>query len=128
KTRLTQEGVIAGFTEPRGGRGHFGTLVLGVFEGDELVYIGHAGGGFGAKDLQDIRERLEPLIRKECPFKVEPKTNTPATWVRPELVCEVALSGWTEDAVMRHPVFLRLREDKAARDVVREGDGEGATP
>lgn len=120
KTRLTQEGVIAGFTEPRGGRGHFGTLVLGVFEGDDLVYIGHAGGGFGAKDLRDIRERLEPLIRKECPFKVEPKTNTPATWVRPELVCEVALSGWTEDAVMRQPVFLRLREDKAAGEVIRE--------
>ena len=128
KTRLTQEGVIAGFTEPRGGRKHFGALVLGVFQGDELIYIGHSGGGFGAKDLQEIRAKLDPLIRKECPFKVRPETNTPATWVKPELVCEISLSGWTDDAVMRHPVFLRLREDKAAREVVRDSGGEGGDP
>ena len=126
KTQLTQEGVIAGFTEPRGGRKYFGSLVLGVFHGDELVYIGHSGGGFGAKNLREIREKLDPLIRKECPFTVEPKTNTPATWVKPELVCEVALSGWTEDAIMRQPVFLRLRKDKTAREVVRDSGGEGA--
>ena len=125
KTRPTQEGVIAGFTAPRGGRRHFGTLVLGAFEGDELVYIGHAGGGFTAKELQEIRQRLEPLIRKECPFKVEPKTNAPTTWVRPELVCEVALAGWTGDGIMRQPVFLRLREDKDAGEVVRDRAGEG---
>ena len=121
KTRLTQEGVIAGFTEPRGGRRHFGSLVLGAFQGDELIYIGHSGGGFGAKDLREIRERLDPLIRKECPFRLPPKTTTPATWVKPELVCEIALSGWTGDGIMRHPVFLRLREDKAAGDVARDG-------
>lgn len=125
KTQLTQEGVIAGFTEPRGGRKHFGTLVLGVFQGDELIYIGHSGGGFGAKDLQEIRAKLDPLIRKECPFKVRPETNAPVTWVKPELVCEISLSGWTEDAVMRHPVFLRLREDKTAREVVRNSGIEG---
>jgi bifunctional non-homologous end joining protein LigD len=51
---------------------------------------------------------------------MEPETNAPVTWVKPELVCEVGLSGWTEDDVMRQPVFLRLREDKAAREVVRE--------
>ena len=126
KTRLTQEAVIAGFTEPRGTRKHFGTLVLGVFKGDELHYIGHAGGGFGAQDLKELRAILDPLIRTECPFAVEPETNTPATWVKPELVCEVGLTGWTEDNVMRHPVFLRLREDKAAGDVVRDSGGEGA--
>lgn len=125
KTRLTQEGVIAGFTEPRGGRRYFGALVLGVFQGDDLIYIGHSGGGFGAKDLQEIRAKLAPLIQEECPFKVRPETNTPATWVKPELVCEISLSGWTEDAVMRHPVFLRLREDKAAREVVRDSGSEG---
>jgi bifunctional non-homologous end joining protein LigD len=119
KTQLTQEGVIAGFTEPRGGRRYFGSLVLGVYQGDELIYIGHSGGGFGAKDLQEIREKLDPLIQKECPFKVEPKTNTPATWVKPELVCEVVFHGWTDEEIMRQPVFLRLREDKAAREVDR---------
>jgi bifunctional non-homologous end joining protein LigD len=128
KTQLTQEAVIAGFTEPGGGRKYFGALVLGVYEGDELMYIGHVGGGFTANHLKDIREKLEPLIQKECPFTVQPETNAPVTWVKPELVCEVALSGWTEDAAMRHPVFLRLREDKAAREVVREkplGSGGG---
>jgi bifunctional non-homologous end joining protein LigD len=120
KTRLTQEGVIAGFTEAGGGREHFGALVLGVFEGNELTYIGHVGGGFSVKDLRDIREAMDPLVQKECPFAKEPETNAPTTWVRPELVCEVALSGWTGDDVMRQPVFLRLREDKAAREVVRE--------
>jgi bifunctional non-homologous end joining protein LigD len=125
KTRLTQECVIAGFTRPRGGRRHFGTLVLGVYDGGELVCVGHAGGGFTGKELQEIRERLEPLIQKDCPFGAAPKTNAPVTWVKPELVCEVALSGWTEDAVMRHPVFLRLREDKAAGEVVRDSGGEG---
>jgi bifunctional non-homologous end joining protein LigD len=120
KTTRTQEGVIAGFTAPRGGRRHFGTLVLGVYEGEELVCIGHSGGGFGAEELRMIRERLHLLIQEECPFRVVPKTNTPATWVRPELVCEVAFSGWTGEGFLRHPVFRRLRDDKVAREVVRE--------
>jgi bifunctional non-homologous end joining protein LigD len=120
KTRLTQEGVIAGFTEPGGSRKHFGSLVLGAYEGDKLIPIGSAGSGFTAKDLQSIREQLDPLVQKECPFTVQPETNAPVTWVRPELVCEVGLTGWTEDGSMRQPVFLRLREDKPSRDVVRE--------
>ncbi len=120
KTHRTQEAVIAGFTEPGGGRRYIGALVLGAFEGDELVFIGHVGTGFGEKDLRDIREQLEPLIMKACPFTVKPEVNAPVTWVKPELVCEVEFSGWTEDNSMRHPVFLRLREDKAAREAVRE--------
>ena len=116
KTHLTQEGVIAGFTEPKGSRKSFGALVLGVFKGDELIFIGHTGGGFTAETLREIREKLDPLIRKKCPFKVEPKTNTPVTWVKPELVCEVVFRGWTDEGIMRQPVFLRLREDKAARE------------
>ena len=124
KTQLTQEGVIAGFTEPRGGRKYFGSLVLGVYAGDELIYIGHSGGGFGAANLKEIHARLQPLIQPECPFKVEPPAATPVTWVRPELVCEVTFAGWTEDGLMRHPVFSRLREDKSAREVGRETPGE----
>jgi bifunctional non-homologous end joining protein LigD len=133
KAQLTQEAVIAGFTEPGGGRKYFGALVLGVYEGDELMCIGHVGGGFTANHLRDIHERLEPLTQKECPFTVKSRSPTQrdvrgTTWVKPELVCEVAFSGWTEEGVMRHPVFLRLREDKAAREVVLEkplGSGEG---
>jgi bifunctional non-homologous end joining protein LigD len=120
KTRLTQEGVIAGFTEPKGSRKNFGTLVLGVFEAGELMFIGHAGGGFSAQALREIRDKLNPLIRKKCPFTMEPKTNAPATWTKPELICEVTFHGWTAEGIMRQPVFLRLREDKNARDVVKE--------
>jgi bifunctional non-homologous end joining protein LigD len=120
KTRLTQEGVIAGFTEPGGGRKHFGALVLGAYEGDALVPIGLVGSGFTAKELKDLRALMEPLIRNESPLSRKPETDATVTWVRPELVCEVSLSEWTEEGSMRHPVFLRMREDKAAGEVVRE--------
>jgi bifunctional non-homologous end joining protein LigD len=120
KTQLTQEGVIAGWTEPRGRRKYLGALILGVFKGDEFIYIGHTGAGFGAGILGEIREKLDSLVRKKSPFATEPKTNTPVTWVKPELVCEVVFHGWTDDGVMRQPTFLRLREDKTAHDVVRE--------
>jgi bifunctional non-homologous end joining protein LigD len=124
KTRLTQEGVIAGFTEPGGSRKYFGSLALGVFEGDKLVYIGQSGGGFSGKTLKEVHERLKPLTRKECPFNVEPETDTRITWVKPELVCEVAFQGWTDEGLMRQPVFLRMREDKTASEVAREKPGE----
>jgi bifunctional non-homologous end joining protein LigD len=120
KTLLTQEAVIAGFTEPGGSRKYFGSLVLGAYEGDELIYIGHSGGGFAAALLREISDMLKPMIQKECPFRAEPETNTAVTWVKPVLVCEVACQGWTDEGLMRQPVFLRLRKDKAAREVVRE--------
>ncbi|TAL23430.1 MAG: hypothetical protein EPN94_09465 [Nitrospirae bacterium] len=120
KTRLTQEGVIAGFTEPRKGRRYFGSLVLGVYEKKELIYIGHSGGGFTGKRLKELHDKLSSLIQKKCPFKVEPETNMPATWIKPRLVCEVAFHGWTDEGIMRQPVFLRLRDDKSAKEVVKE--------
>ena len=123
KTQLTQEGVIAGFTAPRGGRKHLGTLVLGVYEEGEFVCIGHAGGGFGKEQLAAIHARLEPLVQEECPFRAVPASSAPVTWVRPELVCEVAFHGWTSDGVMRQPVFRRIREDKVPTEVIRESGG-----
>jgi bifunctional non-homologous end joining protein LigD len=128
KTQLTQEGVIAGFTEPRGERRYFGSLVLGAFEGDRLVFIGHSGGGFTTKKLKVIREKMDTLIQGKCPFSVEPETNAPVTWLKPEMVCEVTFHGWTEEGLMRQPVFLRLREDKAAGEVVREKPGGEGDP
>jgi bifunctional non-homologous end joining protein LigD len=125
KTHLTQECVIAGFTKPRGSRRYFGSLVLGIYMGRELVYVGHSGGGFAMKALKEIRERLDLLARDKCPFREVPKGDTQVTWVRPEVVCEVLFRGWTDEGVMRQPVFLRLRDDKAAREVVREEPFEG---
>ncbi|MDD5711378.1 MAG: non-homologous end-joining DNA ligase [Smithellaceae bacterium] len=120
KSRLTQEGVIAGFTAPRGGRKLLGALVLGFYSDGDLIYIGHTGGGFSEKMLKEVRTKLDPLISKTSPFREAPKTNTAVTWVKPELVCEVTFQGWTEDGLMRQPVFLRLRDDLMARDVTRE--------
>ena len=120
KIRKQQEAIIGGFTRPKGSRKNLGSLVLGVFKGNELVYIGHSGGGFTENSLAEIRKKLEPLARKSSPFKIIPKTNTPATWVEPKLVCEVSFSEWTNDGIMRQPIFLGLREDKKAGEVVKE--------
>ena len=127
KTHLTEEGVIAGFTEPRGMRRHLGALVLGAYKNGELVFTGRMGGGFSGEKLAELRRKLDPLVRKTSPFKTVPETNTRVTWVKPELVVEVAFRGWTKEGLMRQPVFERFREDKAAEEVVlEEGDGRDA--
>jgi bifunctional non-homologous end joining protein LigD len=120
KTHQRQEAVIVGYTEPRGSRKQFGALVLGVYKDDELIYIGHTGGGFNDASLKELRKKLNPLIQKTSPFTVVPKTNMPVTWVKPTLVCEVKFTEWTKDGQMRHPIFLGLRIDKKAREVVKE--------
>lgn len=121
KTKLRQEAVIGGFTEPRGGRKHLGALILGVYDDDgKLVYIGHSGGGFTTSELAAMRARLEPLERTRCPFSDPPRTNAPVHWVAPRVVCEVAFQEWTADGMARHPIYVGLREDKPARDVRRE--------
>src|SRR5512140_1335436 len=78
KTGLRQEAVIGGFTAPRKTRKHLGALILGVYEGDRLVYVGHAGGGFNQASLKDVRDKLERLIQIESPFDEAPRhTNAP---------------------------------------------------
>ena len=120
KSRQRQEVVIGGFTAPRGSRVDLGALVLGVFEGGKLVYVGHAGGGFNDAGLADMRKRLERLIVSKSPFEKPPRTNAPVQWVEPKLVCEVEFQEWTEDGRLRQPIFIGLREDKPATDVRRE--------
>jgi bifunctional non-homologous end joining protein LigD len=120
KTRRRQEAVIGGFTAPRGRRVGLGALVLGVYDGDRLVYIGHTGGGLDARALGDLTARLTDLETAACPFATRPRTNAPVRWVEPRLVCEVAFQEWTADGRMRQPIFVGLREDKPAREVRRE--------
>ncbi len=120
KTHGRQEAVIGGFTEPRGSRKGLGALLLGVYDGKKLVYIGHTGGGLTAAGLGDLRARLDPLVRKKCPFATTPKPNAPVHWVKPSLVCEVSFQEWTDEGILRQPIFQGLREDKAARAVRRE--------
>ena len=120
KTHNRQEAVIGGFTEPRRSRQHLGAVVLGVFDGPDLVYIGHTGGGSDARQLADLRRRLDPLVQTTCPFQKRPKVNAPVRWVSPKLVCEVRFQEWTGDGRMRQPILLGLREDKPAHLVRRE--------
>jgi bifunctional non-homologous end joining protein LigD len=120
KTHYQQEALIGGFTKPRGSRKAFGALVLGVYENNELKYIGHTGGGFNEASLKEVKDKLTPFITKTSPFKIKPKTNTPVTWVEPKLICEVTFSEWTEEGSMRHPIFIGLREDKNPIEVNKE--------
>ncbi|WP_294326412.1 DNA ligase D [uncultured Chryseobacterium sp.] len=113
----TEEAIICGFTEPRGSRKSFGALILGKYVNQELIYCGHTGTGFNQTSLKELHKRLEKMMIKSSPFKVIPKTNTPVTWVKPELVCEIKYSEITKDGIFRHPVFMGVREDKEPEEV-----------
>ena len=114
-----QELVIGGFTAPKGSREELGALLLGYFADGKLRYAGKVGTGFDRVTLRDLAKRLGPLRRERSPF-VDEIRERDVTWVRPKLVCEVGFTEWTRDGRLRHPRFLGLREDKAAKDVVRE--------
>ena len=120
KTKKRQEAVICGFTQPKGSRDKFGSLVLGVYDEGELVYIGQAGTGFTDSRLKEIYSMLKPLVTNKSPFSQKIITNTPATWVTPKYICDVEFSEWTEEGLMRAPVFIGLREDKNIDDVIKE--------
>lgn len=120
KTARRQEVVIVGFTAPRRSRPCFGSLVLAVREGGTWRYAGHVGTGFSHATLRELYKRLLPLRADRSPFKERGKDEAATTWVKPKLVAEVKFTEWTAAGEMRHPVFLGLREDKRAEDVVRE--------
>ncbi|HEY1816049.1 MAG TPA: non-homologous end-joining DNA ligase [Kofleriaceae bacterium] len=118
-----QELVIAGYTDPDGGRTGLGALLVGYYAGTQLRYAGKVGTGFTLALLGELRDRLEPLERATSPFDPEPPrawTGPRRHWVEPRLVGEVAFSEWTADGRLRHPSFQGLRADKLATDVVRE--------
>lgn len=121
KTSLRQEVVIGGFTAPRGSRKKFGALLVGIYNDEnKLDYVGHVGGGFTDSLLEDVYHQLEPLIQKSSPFQKEPRPNSPVTWVKPKLVCEITFSEWTKENIMRHPVFQGLRMDKPPKNITKE--------
>lgn len=117
KFSQTEDVIICGFTAPRGSRKKFGALILGKYINDELIYCGHTGSGFNEKKLDDVFQLLEPLIIKKSPFEKIPKTNERATWVKPEIVCEIKYSEITKDGIFRHPVFVTIRRDKDAEEI-----------
>jgi bifunctional non-homologous end joining protein LigD len=120
KCHAEQELVVGGFTAPKGSRTDFGALLVGYNEDGALRYAGKVGTGFGHETLRELGARLRELEQDESPFSPFKPIPPGTHWVRPELVAQIAFSEWTRDGRLRHPRFLGLRDDKPARDVVRE--------
>ncbi len=139
KAEKTGDFVIVGFTEPKGNRSGLGALQLADYVNGALVYAGRAGTGFNDQLLRDLRKLFDPIIRKDAPChgpvvapnaeprpsEAIPETKTTA-WIEPRYVCEVRFREWTPDGVLRHPAFLRMREDKPPHECERQHWGETA--
>ncbi|OAQ38108.1 ATP-dependent DNA ligase [Pedobacter psychrophilus] len=114
----SEEAIICGYTKPTGSRKYFGALVLGMIdEKGQLKYIGNCGTGFNDDTLKSLYDDLNQRILVKKPLSEKVNQEKTVTWVRPELVCEVNYTEWTEDGHLRHPVFKGLREDKDADEV-----------
>ena len=121
KQQNSTEAVICGYTQPASARKYFGALVLGLYEGGVLTYMGNCGTGFTSQTLKDLYEQMQGLT-SEKPFAksagIHQQRNV--TWVKPELVCEVNFAEWTAGQNLRHAVYKGLRLDKSAEEVMRE--------
>ena len=122
KAVYEQEVVIVGYTKPRRSRKYFGSLALAIRDKGKKrwVYAGHVGTGFDKAELKSLYEKMRPLRTGTKPFDQKVKHEDETTWLIPKLVGEVKFTEWTSDEEMRHPVFLGLRADKKALDVIRE--------
>jgi ATP-dependent DNA ligase len=122
KCEETQELVVGGFTDPQGARVGLGALLVGYYEGEDLVFAGKIGTGFDTKMLRDLRARLDAIEIPAPPFTKG--TGLPRVrfhWAQPEIVVQVAFIEWTRHGKLRHPRLVGVRFDKDAREVVREG-------
>jgi len=123
KCLMSQEFVICGYTDPARSRKGLGALLLGVYDdAGELRYAGRVGTGFTIQTLNELESRLSKICQTATPLN-EPLTGASAKgvhWVKPQLVAQVAFTGWTADGLLRHPSFQGLREDKPAKQIRRE--------
>ena len=121
---LTQDCIVVGYTKGEGNRqDYFGSLILAAYDDlGKLRFIGHSGSGFGFDQLKETLTVMQRLITENnfCPLDSIPYTNSKPTWLRPELVAEVKFSGWTQDLIMRAPIFLRFRYDKRPTECLIE--------
>ncbi len=120
----TDDFVVVGYSAPRGSRAGFGSLHLATHVDGELVYAGSAGSGFTAKQLEAFTAALETVRRPGPACRGPLPAARDITWVEPRLVVEVRYKEWTADGLLRHPVFLRWRDDKKPQECVRRGKGE----
>ncbi|MDB5260409.1 MAG: ATP-dependent ligase LigD phosphoesterase module / ATP-dependent ligase LigD polymerase [Candidatus Nomurabacteria bacterium] len=115
------EAIIAGFTEPKGSRSYFGSLVLGQYKDNgEFTFVGHTGTGFNQTILKDLYSQMKTLKVSNSPFKSKVPLNSPITWIKPSLIAQIKFAEWTGGGIMRQPVYLGLREDKKIREVKKE--------
>jgi bifunctional non-homologous end joining protein LigD len=124
KYSYSQEAVITGFTQPKGSREHFGSLLLAQYRRNKLHYIGHTGTGFNSKTLGELMMKMKKLVVNKSPLSPAPKANGPVTWVKPILVCEVKFTEITKEGILRHPVYKGLRPDKTSKSVKEETQKE----
>ena len=116
KVRGESEFVIGGYTAPSGARTHLGALLVGMYDGPKLRFVGKVGTGYTQETLRDLGAKLRALRTEDAPFDPAPRLRD-VTWVRPELVAQIAYAEWTADGKLRHPAFLGLRADKKPREV-----------
>ena len=126
KITKTVDAVVGGWSAPRSAALPFGSLLLGLYQGKKLRFIGHVGSGFDAKKLKEVTSKLQELAAPACPFDTVPETNERPSWVSPVLVARVKFSGWTQEHSLRHPVFLALREDARPLDCQWENEAAPA--
>jgi bifunctional non-homologous end joining protein LigD len=117
-----QEFVVLGWTDPKGSREEFGALLLGYYDQGVLRYAGRVGTGFDALALHRLKKLLLPMSAQRSALSDVSSIKTDDVhWVKPSLVVQVGFSEWTRDGILRHPRYVGIREDKKAREVVREG-------
>ncbi|MFM0625388.1 DNA ligase D [Paraburkholderia xenovorans] len=129
KCRRRQEFVIGGYSEPSGSRAAFGALLLGVYDGKgKLQYAGRVGTGFDAALLRSVKRELDAHASQRMPFAAAPRerSRTPVHWVEPVLVAECNFAEWTSEGIVRQASFVSLRNDKPARQIVKETPRQGA--
>jgi bifunctional non-homologous end joining protein LigD len=119
KVHKEDEFVIGGFTEPAGSRQHFGALLLGIYSQGRLRYVGKVGTGFDERTLNSLSRTFRRLIRKNSAF-IPKAREKGATFLSPRLVAQISYTERTSDGKLRHPVYLGLRDDKSAKDVVEQ--------
>jgi bifunctional non-homologous end joining protein LigD len=120
KCDKSQELIICGYTPPGGSRKHFGALIVGYYDDGKLKHAGKVGTGYDEDTLERLHNKMEPLEKDDHPFDEADPGYKAVTWLKPKLVGEFRFTEWTSDNKLRHPSFLGLRDDKKAKDVVKE--------
>jgi len=119
KANQEQELVIIGYTKPRGLRRFFGALLVGYYKGDNLIYAGKVGTGYDAKTLKFLYNKLRVIKIMNNPTDATIKEKN-LQFVKPVLVAQIAFTEWTDFGKLRHPRYKGLREDKSAKEVIKE--------